>query len=150
MRCTVTVLLSLVVLTPRAAVGESVEQANQHYPVLREFWRTFAGELQQQYMTGAWGGLRERLVTAGITPTITYTADVLGNLMGAQRRAMTYSGGLSVDMRLDVERSAAITILTPIGSSAARHRPTSGAIMASMSSWTKRCIVKVRPTACKG
>ncbi|MGH8071113.1 MAG: carbohydrate porin [Candidatus Entotheonellia bacterium] len=103
-RCTVTMLLSLMVLSPHAAASESITQANQRYPVLREFRRIFAAELQQPYMTGTWGGLRERLVTAGVTPTITYTADVLGNPVGGQRRALTYSGGLNVDMQLDLEK----------------------------------------------
>jgi porin len=104
LRCTFTMLLSLMVLSPQAAASESIAQADQRYPVLREFRRISAAELQQLYMTGAWGGLRERLVTAGVTPTITYTADVLGNPVGGQRQALTYSGSLSVDMRLDLEK----------------------------------------------
>ena len=104
LRRTVVVLLSLMVLTPQVAVGESIEQPEQRYPVLREFWRTLAAEPQQQYMTGAWGGRRQRLVTAGVAPTVTYTADVLGNPIGGQHRALTYSGGLSVDIRLDLEK----------------------------------------------
>jgi carbohydrate-selective porin OprB len=104
LRCTITALLFLMVLTPQAVVGESVTQAKQRYPVVREFWRTFAVELHQQYLSGAWGGLRQRLVTVGVAPTITYTADVLGSPIGGQRRALTYSGGLSVDIRLDLEK----------------------------------------------
>jgi porin len=104
LRCTFTMLLSLMVLSPQAAASESIAQADQRYPVLREFRRISAAELQQLYMTGAWGGLRERLVTAGVTPTITYTADVLGNPVGGQRQALAYSGSLSVDMRLDLEK----------------------------------------------
>jgi hypothetical protein len=91
LRCTVTVLLSLMVLTPQATVGESVAQTKQRYPVVREFWRTFGVELHLAIHERRMGGLRQRLVTAGVAPTITYTADVLGNPIGGQRRALTYS-----------------------------------------------------------
>jgi porin len=104
LRCTVTMLLFLTVLSPHAVASESPAQANQRYPVLREFQGLFSAEPHQPYMTGTWGGLRERLVTAGVTPTITYTVDFLGNPVGGQHRALTYSGSFSVDMRLDLEK----------------------------------------------
>jgi hypothetical protein len=57
-------------------------QSIHRCPVLREFWREVEVELGRQYMTGSWGGLRNRLSNAGLTATMTYTTDLLGNPIG--------------------------------------------------------------------
>jgi porin len=46
----------------------------------------FDGWLAQEYMFGNWGGLRTKLLNLGVTPSITFATDVLGNPVGGKRR----------------------------------------------------------------
>lgn len=55
-------------------------------------------------MTGNWGGLRDKLVDAGITPTAAYVTDVLGNPVGGIDQAIKYAGQLDVDLNLNLEK----------------------------------------------
>ncbi len=58
------------------AAERSARQTRKRRPAQRKFWR------EQQYMTGNWGGLRDKLVESGITPTAVYVTDILGNPAG--------------------------------------------------------------------
>jgi hypothetical protein len=54
--------------------------------------------LEQETATGNWGGARERIVEAGITPRFSYTTDLLANPVGGARqgfRVCGRSGGLA-------------------------------------------------------
>ena len=59
---------------------------------------------KNQYMTGNWGGLRDRLVEWGLTPTAIYSASILGNPVGGRRKAVKYAGLLDVYLDFDLER----------------------------------------------
>jgi hypothetical protein len=74
------------------------------YPVLREFWREVEVELGRQYMTGSWGGLRNRLSNAGLTATMTYTTDLLGNPIGGTHHGFRYTGDFGIDLAFDLEK----------------------------------------------
>src|SRR4029453_7963755 len=85
--CTSRLLVALVLTawsyaSPQASELVEAGQSVHRYPVLREFWREVEVELGQQYMTGSWGGLRNRLSNAGLTATMTYTTNLLGNPIG--------------------------------------------------------------------
>lgn len=60
--------------------------------------------LEQGAMTGNWLGAREALTQVGITPTIVYTTDLLGNPVGGQRQAAAYTGALEVALNLDLDK----------------------------------------------
>jgi carbohydrate-selective porin OprB len=70
---------------------------------LREFWREVELELDQQYMTGSRGGLHDRLSNAGLTATMTYTTDLLGNPIGGMQHGLRYMGDFGIDLAFDLE-----------------------------------------------
>ena len=83
-------LLSASVPLPEAAVDSGPSQ--HRYPVLRKFQRFFDVALQQKYLTGDWGGVRNELERAGVTLTATYTTDLLGNPVGGNTQGFRYAG----------------------------------------------------------
>ena len=61
---------------------------------------------------GTWFGLRDALTQRGITPSISYTADVQGNVMGGLRRGSAYAGQLNADLTFDLGKLAGLDGLT--------------------------------------
>lgn len=59
---------------------------------------------ERQYMTGNWGGLRDRLIDWGLTPTAYYSASVLGNPAGGMKKGVKYAGLLNVYLDFDLEK----------------------------------------------
>lgn len=55
-------------------------------------------------MTGNWGGLRDRLTHWGLTPTIDYSADILGNPVGGLRKDAAYAGLMNLYLDFDLEK----------------------------------------------
>lgn len=51
----------------------------------------------------AWAAWRSRLVEWGVTPMLSYTADLLGNPVGGESRRFRYAGDLSVALAFDLE-----------------------------------------------
>jgi porin len=49
---------------------------------------------EQETATGDWGGARQRLVEAGVTPQASYTTDLLANPIGGARQGPAYAGNL--------------------------------------------------------
>ena len=58
----------------------SVEPVRAGEPSWVEAWTAQSGA------TGSWFGVRDTMSQFGITPTITYVADLLGNPVGGRRR----------------------------------------------------------------
>jgi porin len=54
--------------------------------------------------TGSWGGARQRLVEAGVTPRAIYTTDLLANPIGGARQGFAYAGNLEASLGFDLER----------------------------------------------
>lgn len=59
---------------------------------------------ERQYMTGNWGGLRDRLIDWGLTPTAYYSGSVLGNPAGGMKKGVKYAGLLNVYLDFDLEK----------------------------------------------
>lgn len=55
-------------------------------------------------LTGDWGGLRDELAELGIAVTMTYTAEVFGNVKGGIKRGATYDGQLLPQVDVDLEK----------------------------------------------
>ncbi|MEW6145876.1 MAG: carbohydrate porin [Thermodesulfobacteriota bacterium] len=55
-------------------------------------------------MTGDWGGLRDRLINWGLTPTANYSATLQGNPVGGMRKGIKYAGLLNVYLDFDLEK----------------------------------------------
>jgi porin len=64
----------------------------------------FSDFSSREYMTGDWGGLRERLIDWGLTPTANYSASLLGNPAGGMRKGIKYAGLLNVYLDFDLEK----------------------------------------------
>jgi porin len=62
--------------------------------------------------TGSWFGWRDTLSERGITPTVTYVADLLGNPIGGRRRGTAYADQLNADITIDLEKLAGLKGLT--------------------------------------
>jgi hypothetical protein len=57
-------------------------------------------------MSGDWAGQRSTLAGWGITPTLTYMSDVLGNPVGGKRRGIVYDDNIGVDIDVNLEQWA--------------------------------------------
>jgi len=57
-----------------------------------------------KYMTGGWGGVRDKLIELGITPTARYYSSVLGNPAGGKRKGVRYAGLLNAFLNFDLEK----------------------------------------------
>jgi porin len=68
--------------------------------------------LAQPQLTGNWFDARDALAGRGITPSIRYTTDMQGNVLGGQRRGRAYAGDFTVDVRIDMEKLAGLRGLT--------------------------------------
>jgi porin len=68
----------------------------------------FDGWLAQEYMFGNWGGLRTKLLNLGITPSITFATDVLGNPVGGKRHALREFDNLGLDVKVDFGKLAGL------------------------------------------
>jgi porin len=53
--------------------------------------------------TGNWGGARQRLVNAGVTPQGSYSTDLLANPVGGARQGFAYAGNLEASLEFDLE-----------------------------------------------
>jgi porin len=58
---------------------------------------------EQETATGNWGGARERIVAAGITPRAGYATDLLANPVGGARQGFAYAGELEASLEFDLE-----------------------------------------------
>src|SRR5262245_2085890 len=58
---------------------------------------------EQETATGNWGGARQRLVKAGVTPQASYTTDLLANPIGGARQGFAYAGNLEASLEFDLE-----------------------------------------------
>lgn len=64
-----------------------------------DFWH-------QDTLTGDWAGLRSQLVDRGIVFSITYTAEVFGNVAGGMKRGASYDGLFQPQIDVDLEKLA--------------------------------------------
>lgn len=64
----------------------------------------FSNLSTREYLTGDWGGLRDRLIDWGLTPTANYNATLQGNPVGGMRKGVKYAGLLNVYLDFDLEK----------------------------------------------
>jgi porin len=60
--------------------------------------------LPQAHLLGDWGGARRWLEDHGITPTVTFVTDALGNPTGGVQHGFKGASDLGLDVRFDLER----------------------------------------------
>lgn len=74
----------------------------------------------KETLTGNWGGTRSCLRDKGVSVTISYVNDLLGNLLGGKRKGFANAGSLVIELDLDFERIACIRGLSLFTSSVYR------------------------------
>src|SRR5690242_13257473 len=60
--------------------------------------------LPQGHLFGDWAGTRPWLEERGITPTLTFVMDALGNPTGGMQQGFTQASNLNVDLRFDLQK----------------------------------------------
>ncbi len=81
----------------------------------------------QDTATGDWGGLRTRLLEAGIDPQLNFTTDILGNPVGGLRQGAAYAGMWYGETIFDLETLAGINGLRlVVGAAWTQGRDLSG------------------------
>jgi porin len=61
-------------------------------------------DFNEETMTKDWAGVRTELNRLGITPTASYTMQLMGNPSGGQSRGFTYAGTLQASIFWDLEK----------------------------------------------
>ena len=119
-RLLVGVALALAHLARAAEDDPAAPQPPTLPPSLREFANPaeeleetplevdFERLLDQRYLTGNWGGWRDRLINFGIAPTLAYVADIQGNPIGGKVRKVRYAHDIGLDLLFDLRRLFAI------------------------------------------
>lgn len=64
--------------------------------------------MEQDYLTGDWGGARTKLEEKGVTFGATYIGETMGNVSGGIERSAVYAGRLQLDLTLDFEKLAGL------------------------------------------
>jgi Carbohydrate-selective porin len=98
-------LVSLLYVTPVAADGPTGADCPGMTPCAAT-----AGQenTMQDMMTGDWGGVRPRLIEAGIEPEVIYVADILANPVGGERQGWAYAHYLGAQLMFDLGRLAGL------------------------------------------
>jgi len=65
--------------------------------------------LPQGHLFGDWAGTRTWLEERGITPTVTFVMDALGNPTGGMRQGFRQASNLNVDLRFDLQKLLGLT-----------------------------------------
>jgi porin len=60
--------------------------------------------LPQEHLFGDWGGLRTGLEARGITPTVTFVMDALGNPSGGLHHGFRQASNLGLDVQFDLDK----------------------------------------------
>jgi len=60
--------------------------------------------LPQQHLLGDWYGARTSLEDHGVTPTLTFVTDALGNPIGGVRQGFRGASNLGLNLRFDLEK----------------------------------------------
>lgn len=87
----------LAVGTPLSAEDKQTQAPSA--PLLQQW-------LDGPYATGNWGGLRDRLTSAGVTFSGSYTSDLLGNPVGGRSQGFANFQWLELKLAFDLEKLA--------------------------------------------
>ena len=101
------VLVAMLVLLSWAAVARA-QDATTALPGTRSLSPTtpFQLILPSAHLLGDWYGLRPWLEDHGITPTVTFVTDALGNPTGGREQGFTGAHNLGLDLLFDLEKLA--------------------------------------------
>jgi len=102
------VVVTILAILGWAAVARA-EDPGQAPPGARDLADSpFQLVLPQEHLLGDWSGVRTLLEAHGITPTVTFVMDALGNPSGGERHGFRQASNLGLDLRFDLERLAGL------------------------------------------
>jgi porin len=70
--------------------------------------RPFIFVLPRDHFLGDWLGVRTTLENDGITPTLTYIADISGNVSGGKNQGVAYADNIGLNLLFDLKKLAGI------------------------------------------
>lgn len=97
--------LALAVMTGTTFAGTGIEAHDSKQIAETERAKSL---LEQDYLTGDWGGARTKLADQGVTFGATYIGETMGNVSGGVDQTAVYAGRLQLDMTLDFEKLAGL------------------------------------------
>jgi len=101
-------LVAMLVLLDWAAIARAQDAATAP-PGTRSLAPTpFQLTLPSAHLLGDWYGLRPWLEDHGITPTVTFVTDALGNPTGGREQGFTGAHNLGLDLLFDMEKLAGL------------------------------------------
>src|SRR4030095_13233093 len=100
----------LSMLISAAAHGQTNPPSSVRCPSPADPWQLYFEcrrrpfDFIEETLTKDWAGFRTELSRLGITPTASYTVQLLGNPSGGQSRGFTYAGTLQASIFLDLHK----------------------------------------------
>jgi porin len=100
----------LSMLISAAAHGQTNPSSSVRCPSPADPWQLYFEcrgrpfDFIEETLTKDWAGFRTELSRLGITPTASYTVQLLGNPSGGQSRGFTYAGTLQASIFLDLHK----------------------------------------------
>ena len=108
-RCGVAAVVLVVLGGAAAALAEDAALSPAP-PGTRSVANTpFRLTLPQEHLFGDWGGLRTSLEERGITPTLTFVMDALGNPSGGRQHGFRQASNLGLDVQFDLDKLFGLT-----------------------------------------
>jgi porin len=99
------ITLAVIAILGWAAVAHAEDATAPAPPGTRSVATTpFQLTLPQEHLFGDWAGLRTSLEARGITPTVTFVIDALGNPSGGLHHGFRQANNLGVDLRFDLDK----------------------------------------------
>jgi porin len=108
--------------THRAVAADYSGRALHRHPSLRQFWRDVGDDVDEiieeleppwfrhEHLSGPMiGQHRQLLASWGVTPTLTYVSNILGNPVGGRSRKVAYDDNLGLDLHVDLGLFAGLT-----------------------------------------
>lgn len=95
--------LSLLIfaMTLKSSAESHLDRSHDNNGSLANFLDSWS---EQDYLTGGWGGYREKLSNRGIDIFGYYEATILGNPIGGKKKGLAYAGLLDLFINLDLEK----------------------------------------------
>jgi porin len=97
-----------------AVLGSAAIAGAEDTPTPPASTRSFADTpfqlvLPREHLLGDWLGARTWLEDHGVTPSLTFVTDALGNPTGGQRQGFRGANNLGLDLRFDLEKLSGLT-----------------------------------------
>jgi porin len=63
----------------------------------------------RDFLTGSWGGARDKLKKTGVSVGLNYTTETMANVSGGEKQGGTYADNIALEFRFDLDRIVGIS-----------------------------------------